>query len=205
MTFNPLPTVPLAICVSDALAKNLDKMARGRGVSRTLFAQQLFDAAYAARCAPTGDAALDAAVGGAAAHGRADDLARKCHDLQEDLRKARAGKNQSADINALRVKLRDAEQALVGEKRARADEVAQLRQRIDASEIAGRERPAAEAATEIAAIPAPQPTPPAAGMTAGDRKIARGYKAAGWSDREIAAEMGQPVAVVLGALRKGGA
>lgn len=54
--------VHIGFDVSSRLADNLAAMARKRGQSRDAFAQTLFDAAYSARCKPTGDRELDAAV-----------------------------------------------------------------------------------------------------------------------------------------------
>ena len=56
----------LFVDVSDKAAECLAVMASKAGVSRNLYVSQLFNAAYAARCAPTGDRALDAAVGSGA-------------------------------------------------------------------------------------------------------------------------------------------
>jgi len=66
--FDALPrgTRRLFVDVSDKAAECLAVMASKAGVSRNLYVSQLFNAAYAARCAPTGDRALDAAVGGGA-------------------------------------------------------------------------------------------------------------------------------------------
>jgi hypothetical protein len=54
--------VLVQIRISERLAQGLDKMAAARGVSRSEYALVLLQAAYSARCAPTGDEALDAAV-----------------------------------------------------------------------------------------------------------------------------------------------
>lgn len=56
------PTVRLTVHVSERVFANLDAMARKAGRTPALQAQLLFDAAYAARCKPTGDRDLDEAV-----------------------------------------------------------------------------------------------------------------------------------------------
>jgi hypothetical protein len=56
----------LFVDVSDRVADNLAVMALKAGVSRNLYVSQLFNAAYSARCAPTGDRELDAAMQGPA-------------------------------------------------------------------------------------------------------------------------------------------
>ena len=52
----------LFVDVSEKAAENLNVLATKAGVSRNLYVNQLFNAAYAARCAPTGDRELDAAT-----------------------------------------------------------------------------------------------------------------------------------------------
>ena len=59
---NPSPSVPLTILASERVFANLQRMAREAGRTPAQQAQMLFDAAYSARCKPTGDKALDRAV-----------------------------------------------------------------------------------------------------------------------------------------------
>jgi hypothetical protein len=55
---------PITLQLSEKVFAGLEAMARKAGRSPTLQAQLLFDAAYAARCKPTGDRDLDEAVAG---------------------------------------------------------------------------------------------------------------------------------------------
>jgi len=59
---NAPPMRPVTIIVSELVYARLEVMARKAGRSTSAYAAELFQAAYAARCGPTGDAALDAAV-----------------------------------------------------------------------------------------------------------------------------------------------
>ena len=59
---NAPPTRPVTITMSELVYARLEVMARKAGRSTSAYAAELFHAAYAARCGPTGDAALDAAV-----------------------------------------------------------------------------------------------------------------------------------------------
>ena len=54
----------LFVDVPDKVATNLSRLAQAAGYSRNVYVNNLFLAAYSARCAPTGDRALDAAVRG---------------------------------------------------------------------------------------------------------------------------------------------
>jgi hypothetical protein len=54
----------LFVDVSDKVAENLSRLAQAAGSSRNVYINNLFLAAYSARCAPTGDRALDAAMRG---------------------------------------------------------------------------------------------------------------------------------------------
>jgi hypothetical protein len=56
------PLHSLTIRLSERMFRTLEGMAAGAGRSTGLQAQLLFDAAFSARCKPTGDVALDAAV-----------------------------------------------------------------------------------------------------------------------------------------------
>lgn len=60
----PLPTEKhqIGILVSEPVHAKLVVFAKAAGVPVTTYAKMLFEAAYAARHAPTGDAALDASV-----------------------------------------------------------------------------------------------------------------------------------------------
>ena len=52
----------LFVDVSDKAAEHIAVLSAKAGVSRNVYVNQLFNAAYAARCAPTGDRELDAAM-----------------------------------------------------------------------------------------------------------------------------------------------
>lgn len=60
---NSTETIQLGLRVPAAVYKGLGAMADKAGTSRTGYAQLLLIAAYSARCAPSGDRDLDAAVG----------------------------------------------------------------------------------------------------------------------------------------------
>ena len=98
--------------VSDVVADRLEKLARAAGQSRNLYVQQLCDAAYSARCAPSGDAALDRAVRaevGAPSvpfvilRQERDDLERRARELEVERDAARAALADPSSVSPLRV------------------------------------------------------------------------------------------------------
>lgn len=52
----------IGISVSPKVYERIHQMAKSAGMTGTAYANLLFDAAYSARCKPTGDLDLDAAV-----------------------------------------------------------------------------------------------------------------------------------------------
>lgn len=61
-TFRPAESQQVILSISEPVFTKLQAFAKDVGVPTSAYAKMLFEAAYAARCAPTGDAALDASV-----------------------------------------------------------------------------------------------------------------------------------------------
>lgn len=93
--------------VREAMFAKLVELARKAGRTPAQYAFELFEAAYSARCAPTGDAELDAAVAGIdvkhpgqfAENRKSDDLARQLEIVSASLR------DQETENRQLRAKL----------------------------------------------------------------------------------------------------
>lgn len=144
--FTPITTVSIPIEVSSVVAANLTKMAAARSQTRGRYATDLFLAAYAARCKPTGDAELDAAVRGGAEPSSADqrvtalknalDALRENYRAKEaELEAARkAAAAPSPEVLELRRKLVEIGKAVSEAESRHKKELADLQKRHEAHE-----------------------------------------------------------------------
>lgn len=194
-------------------------MAKERGLPTAVFALNLFNAAYSARQAPTGDTALDAAVAEIDAPDKTvtitkaarDALACERNDLLVEVSRA------TSEADALRTDVEQLRSELARAVQDRDEEIAALKEALSTrvrellatrsdlvnsaeetsrwqamSDSLGTQLKAAliargEAERRAAIIPS---------LTPAQIRMARGLRAAGNSNREIARAFGVPIAVI---------
>lgn len=204
-------TRAITLAVNGTVYARLVDKAREGGRTPGRYAQELFDAAWSARCAPTGDAALDAAVaaiGAGPASPAAGEAANEA--LKSELAELRrAARTQQGEID----RLYNASRAQAEAGAALEAEASVLRETIAALEarLADRDAEVAalkQAAEQLLAMAPPQPDPePAASPradtapSASQLKTMRLYRSLGWTEAEIAVEMGVPRDIVREAVR----
>lgn len=213
--------VPLTLTVAPGLLAGLERLARERQMKPAFYAEQLLEAAYSARRGPTGDAALEAAVAGLDSQTGADAQVRMLRLRLEDMR----GEQQNMDARQARAlaerdrtigELQDRLTEAVGRSATlSADEVDALREERDGlanavemlkaslkDEEAVRLRLAQDLAELRKEILQAQSAPPApaTALTGAQLRLAQGWKASGWTLREIADALAMPDTVVRSVL-----
>jgi hypothetical protein len=195
--------------VNDVVANKLASLAKAAGKARNLYVQQLCDAAYSARIAPSGDAALDAAVRGeVAAPDMGSGAADRAFAMVDSLRAEKT--RLIADLAAVRGEL-ETEQ-----RRARdgASLLSLARFERDSlrEALASAEEKLGVAAADIAALntgraalaeSTPSSVSTDRALTSAEARIVRGFKAAGRSIASIAAETGFSREAIASALKAG--
>jgi hypothetical protein len=192
-------TQRLFVDVPEVIADNLAAMARKIGVSRNVYVKQLFEAAYSARCAPTDDRELDAAMRSPAIGSGAP---------ANPPYQGSGGRRDSDAIANLERKLaaeRRRAEKLAADLRAAEDDRRDLSHRLSMALTAQKLRACIETLPE--SDPRPQITvsrPVNPSLTRGEIKIVRGLASVGKSAAKIAKEMGFPAAAVTSALTGAG-
>jgi transposase len=172
----------------------LVEMARKAARTPSAYATDLFQAAYSARCAPTGDAALDAAVTNMDAAGPIDgtDWEAEARSLNAQLQSAgRRLEHADAALTAARMEIAAHEAC----RQKLHDEVESLSARgleLEAALAEMKNGHDARSAAPFAPLPPAEP----GALTAAQLRQAKALRAAGNSVGEIAASLGMTAALV---------